>query len=79
MAIDTAKLVPALTDSTMLFLQLQQAVWGRNHLLYITPIQSHVGFPSRLPQGNAEIDQFIIGNILQSSNFHKNIFWIGEV
>jgi hypothetical protein len=44
---------------------------NRSHPLYITHIRSYTGLPGPLVQGNNEIDQLLIGSILETSEFHK--------
>ena len=39
--------------------------------LYIIHVQSHTSLPEHLAQSNAEIDQLLIGSVLQASEFHK--------
>ena len=38
-----------------------------------------MGLPGPLAQGNAEIDQLLIGSVLQASEFHKKIMLIAKV
>lgn len=54
---------------TLLFMQLQQVIRERNYPLYITHSQSHSGLPGPLTKGNEDIDQLLIGNVLEASQF----------
>ncbi|KAL6082528.1 hypothetical protein STEG23_004612 [Scotinomys teguina] len=36
-----------------------------------TELRSHTGLPGHLTQGNDEIDQLLIGNVLEASKFHN--------
>lgn len=56
----------------MLLTQLQQVIRSRNYPLYIIHIWSHTGLPGPLTQGNDEIDQLPIENVLDASEFHEN-------
>lgn len=38
---------------------------------YISQIQSHIGCPGTLAEGNTEIDQLLIGNVLEALEFHN--------
>ena len=44
------------SELTLLFIELQQAVWERDCPLYLTPIQPHAGLPEPLTKGNKEVD-----------------------
>lgn len=44
---------------------------NRNHLVYITYVWSHTGLPGLIAKGNEEIDELLIGNELEASEFHK--------
>jgi hypothetical protein len=54
-----------------LFIQLQQVIRSKNNPVYITHIRFHVGLPNPLVQGNDEINQLLVGNVLEPSEFHK--------
>ncbi|KAL6070006.1 hypothetical protein STEG23_001515, partial [Scotinomys teguina] len=69
--IETAEFIPAESELTSLFIQLQDRIRNRKHPLYITHIRSHTGLPGPLAQGNDEIDKLLIGNVLEASEFHK--------
>ncbi|KAL6092360.1 hypothetical protein STEG23_021666 [Scotinomys teguina] len=69
--IETAEFIPDNTELTSLFIQLQEIIRNREHPIYITHIRSHTGLPGPLAQGNDEIDQLLIGNVLEASEFHK--------
>ena len=56
----------------MLFIQLQQAIRNQNYPLQITHIQSHTCLPLLLAQGSEGIDQLLVGDVLEASNFHEN-------
>lgn len=60
-----------ITELTLLFIQLQQVIRNRNSPLYITHIRSHIGFPGPLVQGDGEVYQLLIGNVLEASKFHE--------
>ncbi|KAL6090311.1 hypothetical protein STEG23_009234 [Scotinomys teguina] len=66
--IETADFIPDNTELMSLFIQLQEIIRNREHPIYITHIKSHTGLPG---QGNDEIDQLLIGNVLEASEFHK--------
>lgn len=38
---------------------------------FISHIQSHIGLPGPLAEGNTEIDQLLIGNVLEALEFHN--------
>ncbi|KAL6070467.1 hypothetical protein STEG23_006054, partial [Scotinomys teguina] len=69
--IETAEFIPDNTELTSLFIQLQEIIRNREHPIYITHIRSHTELPGPLAQGNDEIDQLLIGNVLEASEFHK--------
>ena len=71
MDIETAEFIPDDTELTSLFIQVQEIIRNRLCPIYITYMQSHMGLPGVLAQGNAEIDQLLIGRVLQASEFHK--------
>ena len=77
--IEITEFVPGDTQLTLLFIQSQNTIRNRNHPVYITHIWSHMGLPGPLAHGNAEINQLLIGNILKSSEFHKNNMSIAKV
>ncbi|KAL6094253.1 hypothetical protein STEG23_035232, partial [Scotinomys teguina] len=77
--IETAEFIPDESELTSLFIQLQDIIRNRKHPLYITHIRSHTGLPGPLAQGNDEIDKLLIGNVLEASEFHKNIMSIVKV
>ena len=39
--------------------------------MYITHNRFHRGLPGPLEQGNDEIDQLLVGKVLEASEFHK--------
>ena len=57
MDIETAKFVPDNSKTILLFIQLQQAIWSKNYLLYITYIWSHTGLPSTLAQKSDQLQK----------------------
>ena len=59
------------TELTSLFIQEQDIIRNSFCSMSITHIQSHMGLPGPLAQGSAEIDQLLIGSVLQDSKFHK--------
>ena len=67
---ETAELIQEDYKLTSLFIQLQQMIRNRSYLLYITHIRSYTGLPGPLAQ-LYEIDQLLIGNVLEASEFHK--------
>ena len=69
--IETAEFIPDDTELTSLFIQVQDLIRNRLCPMYITHIRSHTGLPGTLAQGNADIDQLLIGSVLQASEFHK--------
>lgn len=69
--IETAELIQDDPKLTSLFLQLQQIIGNRNRPLYITRIRSHMGLPGPLVQRNDEIDQLLVGNVLEASEFNN--------
>ena len=71
MHIETAEFIPDDTELTSLFIQVQDMIRNRLCPMYITHIQSHMGLPDPLAQGNADIDQLWIGSLLQASEFHR--------
>ena len=80
MHIETAKLIQDDSKLKSMFIQLQQMIKTRNHLLYITDIKYHVDLPGLLEQDNDEIDQLLIGSILEASNFlFKNTMLTAKV
>ena len=78
--IETPEFIPDDTELTSLFIQVQDIFRNRFYPIYMTHIQSHMGLPGPLAQGNAEIDQLLIGSVLQASVFNKkNIMSIAKV
>ena len=71
MHIETAEFIPDDTELTSLFIQVQDMIKNRLYPMYITHIRSHMGLPGTLAQGNADIDQLLIGSVLEASEFHK--------
>ncbi|KAL6038242.1 hypothetical protein STEG23_034915 [Scotinomys teguina] len=69
--IETAEFIPDNTELTLLFIQLQEIIRNREHPIYIIHIIAHTGLPGPLAQSNEEIDQLLIGNVLEASEFHK--------
>ena len=61
--IETTEFIPDDTELTSLFIQVQDIIRNRLHPIYITHIQSHMGLPGPLAQGNAEINQLLIGSV----------------
>ena len=57
------------SELTSLFIQLQQMIRTRSLLLYITHIRSPTHLPGTLVQCNQEIDQLLLGNLLEASEF----------
>ena len=55
------------SELTSLFILLQEIIRTRNHPFYITHIWSHTGLPGPLAQSNDEIDQLLIGNMLEAT------------
>ena len=55
---------------TSLFIQVQDIIRNRLCPMYITHIWSYMDMPGPLAQGNTEIDQLLIENMLQASEFH---------
>lgn len=70
---ETAEFAPDNSETTSLFMRLQQAIRSRNYQLYITHIhiRSHTGLPRPLAQGNEEIDLLLIGIVLEASKFYE--------
>ena len=68
--IESAEFIPDDTELTLLFIQVQDIIKNRFCSMYIKHIRSHMGRPRPLTQGNAEIDQLLIGSMLQASEFH---------
>ena len=71
--IETTEFIPDDTELTSLFIQVQDIIRRRLFPMYITYIRSHTSLPGPLAHGNAEIDQLLIGSVLQASEFHKSI------
>ena len=71
MHIEITEFIPDDTELTSLFIRVQDIIRNRLCLMYKTHIRSHTGLPGPLAQGNAEIDQLLIGSMLQASEFHK--------
>ncbi|MGE9804824.1 hypothetical protein ACQP3L_30020, partial [Escherichia coli] len=69
--VETAEFTPDDTELTLLFIHLQEIIRNRNHPKYKTNIRSHAGLPGPLAQGNDEIDQLLLGNVLEASEFRK--------
>lgn len=44
---------------------------NKNHPIYITHIRFHMDWQGPLAQGNDEIDQLLVGNVPQASEFPK--------
>ena len=68
--IETSEFIPDDIELTSLFIQVQDIIRNRLCSIYITHIQSHTGLPGPLVQDNTEIDQLLIGSMLQASEFH---------
>jgi hypothetical protein len=51
-------------------MQLQQAIRNKNYQMYVTCIWSHTHLKGPLAIENEEIDQVLIANMLEASNFH---------
>ena len=68
--IETAEFIPDHTKLTSLFIQVQDIIRNKLRPIYIKHIQSHRGLSGPLAQSNAEIDQLLIGSVLQASEFH---------
>ena len=68
--IETAEFILDDTELASLFIQVQDINRNRLCFIYIAHIRSHMGLPGTLEQGNAEIDQLLIGNVLKASEFH---------
>lgn len=64
-----ADLIPDNLELTLIFIQLQPAIQDRNYTLKITHIWSHTGLPEPSGKRNEEIDQLLIGNVLEASEF----------
>ena len=64
--IETTEFIPDDTELTSLFIQVQDIIRNRLCSIYITHILSHTHLPGPLAQGNAEIDQLLIGSVLQA-------------
>ena len=79
MHVETAELIQDDSELTSLFIQLQQVIRNRNHPLNITHIRSRTGLLGPLAQGNDVIDQLLIGNVLEASEFHKSIMLTTKV
>ena len=71
MHIETSEFIPDGTELTSLFIQVQDIIRNRFCPIFVAHMQSHTGLPGPLAQGNAEIDQLLIGSMLQTSEFHK--------
>ena len=69
--IETTEFIPDDTELTSLYIQVQDVIRNRLVPTYITHILYHMSLPGPLAQGNAEIDQLLIGSLLQASAFHK--------
>ena len=65
--IETAEFIPDDPELTLLFIQVQDIIRNRLCPIYIIHIQSHMGLPGPVAQGNAEIDQLLIGSVFQAS------------
>jgi hypothetical protein len=63
--VKTAEFIPDNSELALLFIHLQQAIRNRNYPLHITHIPSHTGLTGPLAQGYEEIDQLLIGNVLE--------------
>ena len=46
---------------------------NRNLPIYITRIQYYTCLPGPLTQGNTEMDQLLVRNVLEDSEFHKDM------
>ena len=68
---ETDDIIPDNTDLTLLFIQLQGIIRDRIYPLYITHIKAHTGLPGPLAQGNDKIDWLLIGNVLETKEFHE--------
>ena len=75
----STEFIPDNTEFTPLFIQVQEIVRNRNHPLYTTHIRSHTCLPGPLAQGNDEINQLLIENVLEASEFHKNMMLTEKV
>lgn len=75
---ETAGLVCDNSELTLLVIQLKHAISNRNHPLYITHIRPYTALPDPLAQGKDEIDQLLIGNVLEASNFHEKHHFNGK-
>ena len=69
--IETTEFIPDDTKLALLCIQLQDTIRNRNHPIYIAHILFHMGLPGSLAQGNAEINQLLIRNVLEASEFHE--------
>lgn len=68
--IKSAELIPGNSELTLLFvLQDMQAEKWIAH--FILRILSHTGLPGPFKKENKEINQLLIGNMLEISEFHK--------
>ena len=77
--LETAELIHQDSELTSLFIQLRQMIRNRSYQLYITHIRSCIRLSGSLVQGNNEIDQLLIGSILEAPEFHKNTILIAKV
>ena len=68
--IETGELTQDDSELISLFIKLQQIIRNRSHSLDITHIRFHTGLPGPLAQGSNEIDQLLIGSVLEASEFH---------
>ena len=68
--IETAEFIADDSELTLLFIQLVEIIRNRRHPIYLTNFCSHTGLPGALARGNEEIDQLLIGNVLEASEFH---------
>ena len=65
--IETAEFVPDNLELTLLFMQLHNIYFrNRNYPLYVAHIWSHTCL-----LGNEVINQLLIGNVSEASNFHE--------
>ena len=77
--IKTTESIPDDAELTSLYIQVQDIIRNRLCSMYITYIRSYMGLPGPLAQSNAEIDQLLIGTMMQVSDLHKNIMSTAKV
>ena len=71
--IETTQFIPEDTELTSLFIQFQDIVRNRLCPTYKTHIHSHIGLPGLLARINTDVDRLLIGSVLQTSDFIRNI------